>query len=377
MNSNKPVDVIVIGGGVIGCSIAYFLASKYKQEVVIIERDAVASGASGGAAGELGAVGRHRYPANFTKFLLDGIKMHDDYADQLISESGIDYLLSDIPMIRPAFNEEEASELQEQVVWQRELGLSVDWLDYKQVHSLSSWLSSEAIGAAYTVERQLEAYPFAIAIAQASEKNGVSIRNAEVKEILYENNRAIGVKLSNGDEIFCGTVVIANGPWSQFSQEWHDLEIPVIPLRGQIVHSAAPEGMNMPVHAIFHETGYVLPKPSGDLLIGTTQERAGFDPHPTLEAQNSIMEAVIRLAPAVIDAPIKDLTACLRPYCEDELPIIGAIPNKDSLFIATGHGYKGVTLALVTGSNVAELIIEGSSTVNLAEFSPSRFQGEA
>ena len=104
---------------------------------------------------------------------------------------------------------------------------------------------------------------------------------------------------------------------------------------------------------------------------------AGFDPHPTLEAQNSIMEAVIRLAPAVIDAPIKDLTACLRPYCVDELPIIGAIPNKDSLFIATGHGYKGVTLALVTGSNVAELIIEGSSTVNLAEFSPSRFQGEA
>ena len=93
MNSNKPADVVVIGGGVIGCSIAYFLASKYKQEVVIIEREAVASGASGGAAGELGAVGRHRYPANFTKFLLDGIKMHDDYADQLISESGIDYLL--------------------------------------------------------------------------------------------------------------------------------------------------------------------------------------------------------------------------------------------------------------------------------------------
>ena len=137
--------------------------------------------------------------------------------------------------------------------------------------------------------------------------------------------------------------------------------LPVIPLRGQIVHMDLPPGMRAPKQAIFHETGYVLAKAGGDLLAGTTMEDVGFDPQPTLEARDAIMEAAVRLAPALLEAPILEVTVCLSTYSKDDRPIIGAVPGWESLYIATGHGFKGVTLSLITGKSLAQLIARGSS----------------
>lgn len=372
-NQQSTADVAIVGAGVIGCAIAYYLAADHGIRSLIIERDGVASQASGGAAGELGAVGRHRFSAAYTQFLLRGIAMHEEMATRLVEEGGVDYRFGDIPMIRPAFDEHEAADLQQQMGWQREIGIDVEWLDGPRVHGLGSWLAEDAVGAAYTTEKQLEAYAFAIGLAQAAERHGVSIRTAEVTGILEDSGRATGVRI--GDEsITAGSVVLANGPWAQHAGVWLGLDVPVIPLRGQIVHVDLPPGEAMPHHAIFHESGYVLPKAGGDLLVGTTQERAGFDRNPTLDAQNGIMESVMRIAPKVADAPIRDLTACLRPWTEDELPLIGAVPGWEHLYLATGHGYKGVTLALVTGKSVADLIATGASPIPLDEYSPSRLK---
>lgn len=373
MTTNGTADVVVVGGGVMGCSTAYFLAAEHGIRSVIVERDAVASGASGGAAGELGAVGRHRYSIEYTRFLLEGIRMHTEIAETLVAESGVDYLFSDIPILRPAMDDEEARDLQAQMGWQRDIGIDVEWLDETQVRSLGTWLTPEAVGTAYTIEKQLEAYPFAIALAQACEKRGVDIRTAEVNGVLRNGDRACGVTLASGERIESGAVLVANGPWSQHTAEWLGMEVPVVPLRGQIVHLAPPDGVPVPTHSIFHETGYVLPKAGGDLLVGTTEERAGFDPYPTMEAQNSILEAVIRIAPNVLDAPIRDLTACLRPYSLDEMPILGAAPGTESLYLSTGHGYKGITLAIISGKAMAQLIATGSSDIDISPFSPARF----
>lgn len=373
MTANGTADVVVVGGGVMGCSTAWFLAAEHGIRSIIVERDAVASGASGGAAGELGAVGRHRYSIEYTRFLLDAIRMHTEIAETLVAESGVDYLFSDIPILRPALDEEEAQDLQAQMGWQREIGIDVEWLDEAQVRSLGTWLTEEALGAAYTVEKQLEAYPFAIALAQACEKRGVSIRTAEVNGVLREGGRACGVTLASGERIESGAVLVANGPWSQHAAEWLGMEVPVVPLRGQIVHLAPPDGVPMPTHSIFHETGYVLPKAGGDLLVGTTEELVGFDPYPTMEAQNSILEAVIRIAPNVLDAPIRDLTACLRPYSPDQMPILGPVPGTDSLYLSTGHGYKGITLAIISGKAMAQQIANGRSDIDVSPFSLARF----
>lgn len=373
MTTNGTAEVVVVGGGVMGCSTAWFLAADHGIRSVIVERDAVASGASGGAAGELGAVGRHRYSIEYTRFLLEGIRMHTETAETLVAESGVDYLFSDIPILRPALDEEEARDLQGQMGWQREIGIDVEWLDETQVRSLGTWLTEDALGAAYTTEKQLEAYPFAIALAQACERRGVSIRTAEVNGVLRNGDRACGVTLASGERIEAGAVLVANGPWSQHTAEWLGMEVPVVPLRGQIVHLSPPDGVPMPAHSIFHETGYVLPKAGGDLLVGTTEELAGFDPYPTMEAQNGILEAVIRIAPNVLDAPIRDLTACLRPYSPDQMPILGPVPGTESLYLSTGHGYKGITLAIISGKAMAQQIANGKSDIDISPFSPARF----
>ena len=368
---NAP-DVVIVGGGVIGCATAYFLAAEHGLRCVAVERDGIASGASGGAAGELGAVGLHGFPEAYTRFILRGAGLHEELAATLREESGFDYLLSDIPTVRPAFDEPEAEGLREQIDWQRELGTEAEWLDAETVQKLGTWLSPDAVGAAYTVERQLEAYPFALAMAQAAEHHGVEFRAGEVTGILRDGDRAAGVQLS-GEELAAGAVLVATGPWAVHAGAWMNIDVPVSPLRGQIVHLAPPEGMAMPQHAIFHETGYLLPKAGGDLLTGTTEELVGFDKQPTIEARNGIMEAAVRLAPAVIDAPIRDLTACLRPWTPDGLPIIGAVPAWRDLYLSTGHAYKGVTLALVSGRSLAQLMAGEAPDVALDDYSPARF----
>ena len=367
----KAPDVVIAGAGVIGCATAYFLAAEHGLRVVVVERDGIASQASGGAAGELGAVGRHRFSEAYTRFIMRGIELHTELAPALREESGVDYLLRDIPLLRPAFDEREAGELREQMLWQRTLGIDVEWLDATAVRGLGTWLAPAAVGAASTVERQLEAYPFALAVAQAAEHHGVEIRTGEVTGILRDGDRAVGVRVG-GQELAAGAVLVATGPWAVHAGAWMGLEVPVSPLRGQIVHLAPPAGMPMPEHAIFHDSGYVLPKAGGDLLAGTTQELAGFDPQPTPEAQNGIMEAAVRLAPALMDAPIRDLTACLRPSTPDGLPLIGAVEGWRDLYLSTGHAFKGVTLALVSGRSLAQLMTGGAPDVGLDDYAPAR-----
>jgi glycine/D-amino acid oxidase-like deaminating enzyme len=373
-------DVIIIGGGVIGCAAAYFLATEHGVKSLIIERNGIGSEASGGAAGELAAAeltekGGHRPSPIFTRFLQEGISLHTALASTLVEESGVDYLLNDITMLRPAFTVDEATGMKDELARLHESGIDASWIEPKSIQAMHSWLSGDAVGAILSTEFQLEAYPFALALAQAAEQHGVEIRTGEVTDIELSGRRVTGVRL--GDEIVSApTVVIANGPWSRFAGEWIGLNVPVIPLRGQIVHLEIPEGAPRPEHAIFHSTGYVLPKAGGTLYVGTTIEDVGFDSEPTTEARDAIMEAVTRLAPQTIDIPIKRMTACLRPYSLDDMPIIGAVPGVDGLFIATGHGFKGITLCLITGKNLAELIIEGSSSFLMDGFSPARLESK-
>lgn len=375
-STQRTADVIIIGGGVMGCAVAYFLAAERGVKSLIVECNGIGSEASGGAAGELAATElteNHSHTPNptFTKFLQAGISMHTELAARLVEESGVDYLLDEITMLRPAFTSDEADNMKSELKRLDASGIGASWIEPTKINTLGSWLADDAVGAILSNELQLEAYPFAIAIAQAAERHGVEIRTGRVTGIEHSEGRVTGVRLGN-EIIHAHTVIIANGPWSSFAGKWIGLNIPVVPLRGQIVHLEIPEGTPFPKHAIFHSSGYVLPKANNTIYVGTTIEDVGFEKETTTHARDSIMEAVARLAPQTIEMPIKRITACLRPYSLDDMPIIGAVPGIDGLFISTGHGFKGITLCLITGKNLSDLIIEGSTSFPLTAFSPER-----
>ncbi len=364
-------DVVIVGGGVIGCATAYFLGAHHRLRCLILERDAIGSQASGASAGELGPLGRSTSPPGpFVQLGLAGLTLHREMGPTLVEESGIDYHLTPIPTLRIAFTEQEVAERQAQTRWFQEHGMRATWLDSAALRSMDTWLTDENLGASYSQdELQLESYQYALAVAQAAERHGATIRHGEVTGLQRHGERVTGVLL--GDEsVPAGTVVVANGPWSQFAGPWMGLDVPVVPLRGQITHllvDGAP-----PEYALLHSSGYVLPKPSGRVYAGTTEEMAGFVRQATPEGRESIMRAVLRLAPRLVDAQVIEVSSCLRPLSRDEMPIIGPVPGWSGLFLATGHGRKGILMSLVTGKYLAQQIVEGHSDYPMEPFSPGR-----
>ena len=366
-------DVVIIGGGVIGCSIAYFLAAHHGVQATILERDGIGSAASGNAAGELAAVGRHRYSDTFTKFILQGIAMHHSLASEIVEVSGIDYQFSDITQIRPAFNEADVVDLKDQMKWQNSLGIFAEWAGSSDLRARYDWLSSKALGAVVTIEKQLEAYPFCLAMLQGGERLGVKVKTGNAVTITSSKEQLIEVGLENRETLQTRNIVIANGPWATFLGDYIGFHMPIIPLRGQIVHASLPAASDWPDYSIFYDATYMLPKASGDLLLGTTDEEAGFNSSPTKEAEREILTSVVNMIPPLEVASVIRTTACLRPSTADELPIIGQIPGPEGIYVATGHGHKGITLALITGKVIADLIATGNCDLDIEAFNPSRF----
>ncbi|MCE2469519.1 MAG: FAD-dependent oxidoreductase [Dehalococcoidia bacterium] len=376
MSGRAGADVLIVGGGVIGCAVGYFLAAEHGVRALVVERDGVARHASGGAAGELSVVGRSQLDATmtrddpFTALCAEGARLHEELGPALREEGGIDYGLADTLILRPSLTQREAEEAQGQLAIQRALGLEAEWLEPSELEALGSWVTKDVYGAILTGEAQLESAPFAHALAQAAIRRGAEIVIDEVVGLEAEGGRApsaVGRSGSYGGE----RVVLAAGPWSARLGASIGVRAPVRPVRGQILHLQAPAEPQR--YGVFHRTGYALPKSGGVVYAGTTEEEAGFEAETTAEGRESILSAVARFAPDAARLPVINATACLRPVSDDGLPLMGAAPGWDSLYLATGHGRKGILLSLVSGKAMADLIVTGRSAIDVDAFDPARF----
>jgi len=373
---SKHPDVLIIGAGVIGCAAAYFLGKEHGLRCLVVERNAIGSEASGGAAGELSPFDRLKGSAAtsqaYLDFCQDGVRAHREAYPALAEESGIDYRLRRMRMVRPAFDVAEVEAMQAEVSAQRAIGAPAEWLDGPAAQDAAPWLPPHVLGACYNPdEAQLETYLFALALAQAAERFGATIVSGEAVGLERRGQRATGARLADGRTVEAGAVILATGPWLRFASEWIGVPIPVEPARGQIVHLDVTTPL--PDYAIFHSSGYVLPKLDGRVYIGTTVEYVGFDRSTTAEARAAIVDAALGLAPALADAREVETTACLRPMSTaDGLPIVGAAPGWDGLFLAGGHGRKGILLSLTTGKRLAQAIATGRGGPSLKAFAPDR-----
>ncbi|MSP78094.1 MAG: FAD-binding oxidoreductase [Dehalococcoidia bacterium] len=365
-------DVAIVGAGIIGTALAYFLSAEHNMRCVVLDRDTAHKTASWMAAGELSPAYRSTtpYPQPFVDFCVEGLRLHKEMYQQLVQESDVDYKLVDTPILRPAFTEAEAAEMQELGRQQRGYGMKNRWLTTSDLHAMKTWLSPDALGALLCEdEMQLETALLTAALRRACEQHGVTFRTAEVSGLRRQGGRTTGVSLSN-EHLSSERVVLAMGPWARFAEKWLGFKVPVEPLRGQIVHLQIAG--QLPQEAIFHMSAYVLPKPSGRVYVGTTEEYAGFDASTTKEAHDAIMESVTRLVPSLAHAKELGMTACLRPLSLDEMPIIGPVPGQQGLFLATGHARKGILLCLATGKYLAQQIAEQKPDYSLDAFSVGR-----
>jgi glycine oxidase len=369
----KP-DVVVVGAGVMGCSAAYWL-SKAGCKVLLLEKEAVAVGASGMASAHWFMASRRAMETLVDVRLAElfwlSYHLHEELAHVLPQESGIDIGYREHPAILPAFAENEAENLMSEIA---ALGdePSARWLEGEALWEVEPRLSRDGLGGVLCQRGQVIAYKFVLALLEAAERRGVRLRHGEVAGLRSSGGRVSGVQLSGGEIIATGTVVLAMGPWSQQAAAWIGFKIPVYPVRGQLLHLRVPDPqLNA---SMSHDHMYLTHKSDGVTVAGTTYEPdSGFDNRPTLEGLESIMEAALRMAPSLEDAQVIEHISGLRPGSGDTLPLIGPTPGWQGLYMVAGHDRNGMGLSLISTRFVADLITEGHTPVDIEMFDPGRF----
>ncbi len=368
--SSSP-DVVVVGGGVAGCSTAFYLARE-GLSVTLVERDSIASHASGFAYGGLTPV-MGIYIDDPVVPLSDlANSLHAELATELSEETGVDTEYRARPGLMLATDESDLASLRGAHEWlSKHHPGNVEWLDYDELHRREPRLADDIpAGLQTNISHEVEPYRFTLALAQAAESQGTEIRNAEVTGLGLDGGGVQNVRL--GDEtISTETVVLAAGPWTGVAADWLGIDVPIEPLKGQIIRLAAPGD---PLSASVSWTGnYATTKSDGLLWAGTTEELVGFDEEPSTEGRDQIMNSLVGVLPYLIDARLAQHTACLRPVAPDGLPIVGPVPGVQGAFIATGAGRKGILLGPGMGRVVADMIVGREPSAPVDALGLSRF----
>lgn len=365
-------DVIIIGAGVIGCAIAYFLG-KEGVKTVIVEQDSIGAHASGYAPGILNPqVAIPEHSGIMLPLTTKSFQLHKELSQPLLAEAGIDYYFRRSALLNLAFTQAEAREIKNRIEMLQQQGFKINWLDGDAVRLIDSRISPEVIGAAYSEDAgELDSYRYALALAQAAEKYGAEIRNGQFTGLKRNGSKLTAVQLSSGD-IACDYVVLAMGPWAGLASSSLGFPIPVSPQKGQTLRVRAS---GPPFTAILAWNSNYNTTTRQDALIyhGATHEDVGFNEEPSAEGRDKLIDSLVTLVPSLVEAEVVLQTACLRPLSADGLPIIGEVPGWGGVYLATGHWTKGILLSPVTGRIITELILKGTTPLPIEPFSITRF----
>ena len=365
-------DVVVVGGGVIGCATAFFL-SKHGASVTLLERGEIAGEASGAAAGMLAALsdeGGDRGPA-FQKLCLDGLALYDEVLPKL-AETGIELHYRGDGVLHLALTEAEAQTLRHRYEAQRGLAPDNIWLTSGEVAKEEPAANPRAVGALLSPrERYLDSKNLTVALAEASRRQGVRIET-ETAVLRVQGPSEGGVLIRTASVNYgAGAVVLAGGPWTERLARGLGAPIPVRPVRGQMLSLLGPR---KPLrHVIWGAKAYLVPREDGQTFVGASVEEVGFRKRTTARVMQRLQGAAAGLVPELAGAPLLRQWAGLRPATPDGLPIIGRLPGLSNVWVNTGHFRNGILLGPISGRLLAKSILEGGPLSDLGPFSPDRF----
>lgn len=367
----KSCDVVVVGGGVIGCATARH-AALGGASVVVVERGRPGAEASHAAAGMLSPLAEAEAPGPFLELLLRSREGYPAAVEALREETGIDAGYSGAGTLFVALREEDEAELAHRFAWQSALGLAVEALSAEEARRLEPALSPAVRRALrFPGDHQVENRALSLALWSAAARAGAEFRlGREVAGVLRDGGRVGGVELSDGERVAAGAVVVAGGCWAG-RLGGLPRELPVFPVHGQLlaVESVPPVFR----HVVDSPRCYLVPRSDGRVIAGATVERVGFRKAVTPAGMRSLIDGALEIAPVLAHAPLAESWSGLRPGTPDGLPILGADPEVPNLLYATGHFRNGILLAPLTGEVIGEMVLGRPSPVELAPFGIGRF----
>jgi glycine oxidase len=379
---SQSAEVVIIGGGVIGLTVARALALRALRDVLLIERSSLGAESSSAAAGMLAPQAEADRADDFFHLACRSRDLYPAFAQALLEESGIDIELETTGTLYLAFTDEDVSELEKRYDWQSKAGLSLEMLRPEDARRLEPAISENVRAALkFPFDGQVENRRLISALAATTEKLGVRLVTGTTVTGLKTDHRGIaGVETSRGF-VSTNIVVVAGGAWTSLlglaalsGQLTSGKTLPnfeIAPVRGQMLcFEATPQ---IARHVIYSPRGYVVPRRDGRLLSGSTTEQVGFDRRVTAEGISSILSAAMEISPRIGALPIQASWAGLRPRAADGLPVLGPYAEIEGLFYATGHYRNGILLAPITGELIAAAIVDKEDSRSLTIFSPDRF----
>lgn len=348
--------VLIIGGGIIGLSIARQLHKNGVRHITILERKIIGQESSFAAAGMLAVQAETNKKDEFLSFCQDGLNLYEDFSSELLDETGIDIELDREGTLYLAFNESDVAEINKRYEWQKNASLAVEKFSANEIRKIEPFVSPSVLsGLFFPKDWQVENRQILLALQTYCELNNIEIiENTEVTNLISDNEKIVGVETSD-TKFFADSVVLATGAWTSLIKA-DGFELPKVkPIRGQMISFRTAKRLISKV--IYSPRGYIVPRTDGRILVGATVEDVGFVNEMTQSGIESLHENGAEIIPSLINLGILEKWSGLRPFAENSMPIIGKFA--ENLFIATAHYRNGILLAPLTAKIVAEKVLKG------------------
>jgi glycine oxidase len=370
-------EVVVVGGGVVGLSVAYELARRGRR-VLVLDRDELPGIATRAAAGMLAPTSEADLAdRTLVELEIDSLRRYPGFIAGIETLTGQSCGHRRDGTLWVALNRDQEGDLERLAAMQRAKGLAASWLSARDTLAREPHLSGRVVsGLLIDGDHQVDPRALAAALRTAIVALGGQVATGcRVTRIEDEAGRVRGV---SGDvdgkavRLACEVAVLAAGVWSG------EVTAPLPPLglrpvKGQLVRLAGPELVR---HVVRSPDVYLVPRRGGELLLGATMEEQGLDALPTAGAVLDLLREAWRILPGVYDLAVIELSVGFRPAVRDHRPVIGAAATH-GLYVATGHFRNGVLLAPATAHYLAEWIVQGAPPVALAPFGVERLEASA
>ena len=381
---SKKQDIVIIGAGVIGCSIAYHLGRKGIRSQ-IIERESIGARASGKAWGVITyppvllvaesmpdsgwALPAGETYADWLDLFWSGYRRMADLSLDIKEKGGVDIDYAETRSTYLVGSDQPEDAVKEAVlsVFKKNGAYECEWLGCDELRAAFGRIGPGIVGGISRPEFQVEPYKYTLGLAQAAEHLGAEVKQGEVVGFGVEGARITSVKLASGAEIGADVVVIAMGPWTARATSWLGREIPAHLLMEECLRVKGPEGW--PVHSVAYGHATIVPLISGDVILAGGGEGDPFlstreDSYDALseEVKARILKRAVGVLPGLEEARLVEHRGDLLAYTpgpNPHKPVMGSLPGCENGYVATNFGGMGIALSPGVGQIMADLISDG------------------
>jgi len=363
--------IIVIGGGVIGGLTACYLKLR-GATVTLLERGNMGRESSWAGAGILCPIHPWLYPDSFTELINASLDLYPEFQKIIEAKTGISIQRIESGLLIPCFDSDKVDHWQAAIDWSERFGWQLELLDTDETLKREPTLSPSITRSLHWPGvGQLRNPRLLQAVQKWMAQLGVEmVENAEVTGITRDGSAVSGVSTADGRTFDADQVLLAGGSWSGELAKQMGFELPVAPVKGQIVLLKGDPGAMTAI--VKHDDAYFVPRVDGRVLVGASMEFVGFEPGTTDDVINNLLNSMRRIAPGLASAEIEQAWMGFRPGSPDGMPYLGPVESIPGLWVASGHYRNGVALAPITAELMSGWMMGDAPSMDLSTFAVDR-----